>query len=272
MNSRRLSTLLALPSAIVLAACSGSTSGKGSTGSSSAPGGASTGAAASGKPTDAVGLGGLMQSAIAGVTSAHIALDINAAGQKVTGQGDEKLAAGKLVAMDITEQLPGGSGALRLIIVGGKTYAKLPPSLNKGTKPYVLVSASSSNPTIRSLASSLDSALSSASIGSVGAFITAAKSVKPVGEETITGVKTTHYAVVVDIAKLPAELPGKDALTSSGLKTLPLDLFVDEQGRPIRVTEDFTVQGQQVSTNVTVSDYNKPVTVTAPPASQVSTD
>jgi hypothetical protein len=38
------------------------------------------------------------------------------------------------------------------------------------------------------------------------------------------------------------------------------------------VNEDFKVQGQEVSSNVTVTDYNKPVTVTAPPASQVSTD
>jgi hypothetical protein len=276
MNSRRLCAVLALP--CLLAACSSSTSGKGSTGSSGASGsstGASTGSSAAapgGKPTDAAGLGGLMQSAIAGITSAHIALDVDAAGQKVSGVGDEKLSAGKLVAMDITEQLPGGTGSLRLIIVGGKTYAKLPASLNKSGKPYVLVSGNSSNATVRALAGSLDSALSSASIGSVGAFITAAKTVKLVGTGTVNGVAATHYSVVVDISKLPADLPGKDALASSGLKTLPLDLYIDDQGRPVRVNEDFKVQGQEVSSNVTVTDYNKPVTVTAPPASQVSTD
>jgi hypothetical protein len=89
---------------------------------------------------------------------------------------------------------------------------------------------------------------------------------------TVNGVKTTHYKIVVDIAKLPANLPGKDSLGASGLSTLPLDLYVDDQGRPIRVSEDFKVQGQAVSTNVTVSRYNQPVTVVAPPASQVSTD
>ncbi len=136
----------------------------------------------------------------------------------------------------------------------------------------MLVSPKSSNATVRALAGSLDSALSSASIGSVNAFITAAKTVTPLGEQTINGVKTTHYAVVVDIAKLPADLPGKDSLVASGLTTLPLDLYVDDQGRPIQVSEDFKVQGQQVKSLVNVSDYNKPVTVTAPPASQVSTN
>ncbi|MFN2559776.1 MAG: hypothetical protein ABR571_00550 [Jatrophihabitans sp.] len=268
MNSRRLCAALAL--SCLLAACSSSTSGKGSTGSSGAAG--SSAAAPGGKPTDAAGLGGLMQSAIAGITSAHISLDIDAAGQKVSGAGDEKLSGGKLVAMDITEQLPGGAGSLQLIIVGGKTYAKLPASLNKSGKPYVLVTPDSSNPTVRALAGSLDSALSSASIGSVGAFITAAQTVKLVGSATVSGVKATHYSVVVDIAKLPADLPGKDALASSGLKTLPLDLYIDDQGRPVRVNEDFKVQGQEVASNVTVTNYNKPVTVTAPPASEVSTD
>jgi hypothetical protein len=275
MNSRRLCAVLALP--CLLAACSSSTSGKGSTGSSGAAGsskgaGGSSAAAPAGKPTDAAGLGGMMQSAIAGITSAHIALDVDAAGQKVTGAGDEKLSGGKLVAMDITEGLPGGNGTMRLIIVGGKTYAKLPPSLNNSGKPYVLVTPNSRNATVRALAGTLDSALSSASIGSVGAFITAAKTVKLDGTETVDGINATHYSIVVDIAKLPADLPGKDALVKSGLTALPLELYIDDQGRPIRVNEDFKVGGQEVSSNVTVSNYNKPVTITAPPAGQVSTD
>jgi hypothetical protein len=279
MTGRRIYAVVALSSALALTACSGSTSGKGTAAGSAAAKGSGTsstsgsgGTPVKGKPTTAAGLGGLMQSAIAGIKSAHIALDINAAGQRVTGAGDEKLSGGKLVAMDITENLPAGSGSLRLIIVNGKTYAKLPPSLSAGSKPYVLVSPTSKNATVRQLASTLDSALSSASIGSVGAFITAAKTVKLVGSDTINGVKATHYAVVVDISKLPADLPGKDSLVASGLTTLPLDLYVDDQGRPIQVSEDFKVQGQQVKSLVSVSDYNKPVTVTAPPASQVSTN
>jgi hypothetical protein len=77
---------------------------------------------------------------------------------------------------------------------------------------------------------------------------------------------------VVDVAKLPASLPGKDALVSSGLKTLPIELYIDSAGRPVQVTEHFTVSGQTVSTDVKVTEYNAPVTITEPPADQVSTD
>jgi hypothetical protein len=33
--------------------------------------------------------------------------------------------------------------------------------------------------------------------------------------------------------------------------------------------EEFTAQGQTVSTKATVTDFNKPVTITPPPANQV---
>lgn len=210
-----------------------------------------------------------MQAAVASIKFAHISLDVNAAGEALTGSGDEQLSAGKLVAMDLKESLPGGAGDIEIIIVDGKTYAKLPTSLNPTGKPYLLVTTNSTNAVVKQLASSLDSALSSASLGSVSAFITAADSVQDKGKATIDGVSATHYAIVVDIAKLPASLPGKDALASSGLTTLPLDLYIDDKGRPVQVSENFKVQDQQVSTTVKVSAYDHPVTITAPPANQV---
>jgi hypothetical protein len=41
-------------------------------------------------------------------------------------------------------------------------------------------------------------------------------------------------------------------------------MWVDEQGRPVKVTETFTVQGQSLSGNFTVSNLNQSVTITAP--------
>jgi hypothetical protein len=38
------------------------------------------------------------------------------------------------------------------------------------------------------------------------------------------------------------------------------------------MSEKFSVNGQLVSTDVTVGQYNQPVTIAAPPASQVSTN
>jgi hypothetical protein len=48
-------------------------------------------------------------------------------------------------------------------------------------------------------------------------------------------------------------------------------MYVDSSGRPVQVTENFSVQGQTVSTKIGISNYNKPVSISAPPASQVGT-
>lgn len=252
MYARRFCVLL-VSAALALAACS-------SSGGKSGP--PSTAA-------DAAQLGQLIKSAVDSVSSAHFVLNIGLAGQSLSGQGDEKLSGGKLDALDVTVNLPSGAGGVRLIVARGKTYAKLPASMNTSGKPYLLVTANSSNAVVRQFAPSLDAALEAASIDSVSTFVAAAKSVKRDGSATVNGISTTHYSIVVDIKKLPTSLPGRDTLLSSGRSTLPVELYLDDRNRPVRFAENFKVAGQSVSTKLDVSDYNQPVTIKAPPASQV---
>lgn len=276
MSSRRLGLVAVLPAALVLAACSSSTSGVGHAGATTAGGGSSSGGGFPSSATSGGGTGSLsalvsrMQSAVNGVTSAHLTLDVQAAGQTVSGSGDEQLAAGKLVAMDLTMQLP-QIGEMETIVAGGKAYVKLPTSLNSSGKPYMLVSKDSSNAAVRSMARSLDSTLSQASLSSYSEMMSAAKSFKVVGPTSVEGVSATHYSIVLDTGKLPATMPGRDAITGSGITELPLELYLDDQGRTVEVTESLSVSGQLVDTKVTVTDYNKPVSISAPPADQVAT-
>lgn len=253
MRASRRVALLALPAAIA-AACTSS-------------GGGGTGIP-SGMPTDAPALGTLLQSGLSTMTSAHFDLGIDIAGQQLTGGGDEKVTNGKLVALDLTETLP-GLGPVRVILVNGTAYAKLPAALNSTGKPYLVVSESSSNQYVRQLASSLDSALSAVALSGITDITAAAKTFNVKGTETIAGVQTTHYSIVVDVAKLPNDFQGKSAIEASGLKTVPLELYVDSTGRPVRLIETLSAQGQTAVTTTTVTDYNKPVTITAPPSGQV---
>jgi hypothetical protein len=256
ISRRRTAALLVLPAAFVTA-CSSSGGGSGGSG------------VAAGMPTDAAGLGQLLQSATSKITSAHVDLEITLSGQQLTGSGDETLQDGKLTGLDLTETLPGGQGAIEVVVAAGKTYAKLPASLNSSDTPWLLVTSDSSNQVIQQLASSLDTALSSASLGSVSTFTKAAKSVEGKGTQSIGGVETTHYKIVVDVSKLPADMPGKSELEGSGLKEIPIDLYVDGQGRPVQIGEALSVQGTTVTTKAAVTNFNKPVTITAPPANQV---
>lgn len=272
MTARRLpaaTAALAAATALAVTGCSSSTSGQGSTAPARSGPSSSAAANPNGMPTDAVGLGRLMQSGVSGVKSAHVELSVTAAGQAITGGGDEQLSAGKLAALDITVDLP-GTGSIEVISAGGRTYAKLPPALNKTGKPYVLVTPTSSNPTIRGLASSLQTGLSSASVGDYHTFVQAAESVRLRGSEQVAGVDTTHYSVVVNVDKLPDTVQGKQTLVAAGVTTIPVELWVDRQGRPVQVSENLSVGSQQITSKDVISKYNEPVSISAPPPGQVA--
>lgn len=219
---------------------------------------------------DAKSLGALLRAGLASVHSLHIALSSVATSATVTASGDEQVTRGKLTALDLRENVS-VAGQLRIIYVGGRTYAKLPASLNHSTKPYTLVTTGSSNPVVRQLATGLRSTLGSSSLDSYSELAQAATVVHNDGKTSVGGVPATHYSLVVDVTKLPATFPNRAGIQASGLTTLPLELWIDAHGRPVKVTEQFTVAGQHVSVQLAATRYDLPVHIVAPPASQVGT-
>ncbi|MEO6886571.1 MAG: hypothetical protein ABI232_09850 [Jatrophihabitantaceae bacterium] len=272
-NFRIAMVTLALLPALTLAGCASITNGTGTTdaGGTGTGGPSGSNSANRATPTDAAGLFAFMKSGVQSLTSAHLAMTIQAAGGTITAAGDEKIADGKLAAMDLTEAIP-EFGSLHIVLIGDTTYMQLPTKYNTSGKPWQLVSADSTNPVIQQMAKSLASIQSSASMDRFTAFARAAKSVTSKGTDQIDGASAAHYAIVVDIAKLPDSTSGKDTLIQAGITTLPVDLWLDAQGRPVKLTEKLTAGGQSVSTVVTLTKYDAPVTITAPPADQVSTD
>ena len=55
------------------------------------------------------------------------------------------------------------------------------------------------------------------------------------------------------------------------LARLALETEADDQGRPVKILEKLTIQGKSLNVVGTISKYNQPVTITAPPPNQVST-
>lgn len=262
MRTRLIFAALTLTTTAVLTACA--SSGGGSTTQSTG--------AAGGAPTDAAGLMSLMSSAGKTIHTGHVEFDMNLDGQHVRGSGDERLSAGTFQAMHITETGRTLGGTMELIIVNGKEYAKLPKFLNKSGKPWVQASENSSNPVARSLAQNLDQTLGSASVDKIKEFVRAARSVEVVGDETLNGTRTTHYSIKVDLSKLHSAAIDPSALKQAGLSTLPIQLYIDDRGLPRQVTMAFQLKGHPVTMKMTAGDYDKPVTITAPPADQVATD
>jgi hypothetical protein len=247
---RRL--LLVLPAVALLAACT--------SGSSSGGGGSP-----SGLPTTPAGLSARIVAASAARTSAHLQVKLSLSGATATGAGDERLAASRLQALDITLTVP-GAGDVRVVHIDRNTYARLPALLNPSGKPYVAVTPDSSNATVKLLAPYVGAAVTAVSPGELGKLVAAAPSVQVGGKETVANVRTTHDTVKVDPAKLDPTT--RDEL-DLGDKQLPLDLWVAQDGTLVRVLLGLTVGGQRVPVDVTFTDYDKPVTITAPPADQI---
>lgn len=117
-----------------------------------------------------------------------------------------------------------------------------------------------------------------------------ASKVTKVGSESIRGVKTTHYAVVIDVDKavLAAPPAAQDAMRQlAGLytvKTLPLDVWLDAQQRVRRYQQTLdlstlklpaaakanNVLGSQLSIKFELYDFGAPVDVQVPAPDQVT--
>lgn len=53
---------------------------------------------------------------------------------------------------------------------------------------------------------------------------------------------------------------------------MPVEVWLDEQNRPVQVAQRAAVGGQPTATTVAISAYDEPVRISAPPAIQLSTD
>ncbi|MET7689948.1 LppX_LprAFG lipoprotein [Streptomyces sp. NPDC005483] len=117
---------------------------------------------------------------------------------------------------------------------------------------------------------------------SMSSFLNGAKNVKKVGTETVEGVKTTHYAGDVTMAELKASFKDADKsvreqreksteqLEKLGLDKFTMDMWVDGENH----AKQFRMQGDatkgKFDMTFTFLDYNKPVTVAAPPAKETA--
>ncbi|MEW2163013.1 DUF1396 domain-containing protein [Streptomyces sp. NPDC007084] len=109
-------------------------------------------------------------------------------------------------------------------------------------------------------------------------FLTGSKNVKKVGTETVQGVKTTHYKGSVTLDSLRKTLKGEDKAVREqreksleqyekmGVDTLTMDTWIDGGDRTRQFRLRGTADKGPLDVTITFLDYNKPVTVKAPPA------
>ena len=104
------------------------------------------------------------------------------------------------------------------------------------------------------------------------------KSVRPAGTETVRGVQTERYHVVIDPRRALAKVSGTArcglgaAARVFGSTTIPADVWIDQQGRlrQMRMTiATPAAAGISMSVQMNLFDFGVPIHVSAPPASEV---
>jgi len=99
--------------------------------------------------------------------------------------------------------------------------------------------------------------------------------VERVGTDTIRGVEATHYHGAISLSDAIDRAPTdrreqlRRALGSADA-TLPVDLWVDGDERPVRFDATFAASGTTAHVRLDLFDYGADVTVTAPPADEVT--
>ncbi|MFI7140137.1 hypothetical protein ACIBQ5_21055 [Streptomyces massasporeus] len=196
------------------------------------------------------------------------------ASQTANGQGVVDLDDGDSV-MTLTMQ----GQRIEQRVIDRVLYQRMPRGQAPGGKPWIKIHlgrvAAQQGTDGRSMSDPAQSAAYAKAITD--------KDVTEKGSATVNGVETTHYRVSADVA----DLPGGDALRKQVGPTLPMDVWLDDEGRMRRQQIDMTVRTPEatrrsssgatsapekvtVRTVMDFTDFGTEVEAVAPPAGQVT--
>ncbi|MEU3937864.1 hypothetical protein AB0E85_38440 [Streptomyces sp. NPDC029044] len=196
------------------------------------------------------------------------------ASQTANGQGAVDLDDGDSV-MTLTVQ----GQQIEQRVVDEVLYQKMPKGQAPGGKPWIKID-------LRKVAAQQgtgDQSMSDPAQSAAYAKAITDKDVTKKGTATLNGVETTHYRVSVDVA----ELPNGDTLRKQVGPTLPMDVWLDDEGRMRRQQIDMTVKAPEatqrssadassapekvtVRTVMDFTDFGTEVEADEPPAGQVT--
>jgi hypothetical protein len=177
-------------------------------------------------------------------------------GQKIT-MTSQQTTSPLAMKMDMVNPMAGG--AVQMILVGSTLYLSIPKQTGAG-KYIQLNLKNSKDATVKSFGSLLESADPTKSYQGLEKGLSNVKFVK---SETIAGQKLDRYDVTVDTAK---SLKAAGQPVPKGVpKSLVYSVWMGSDKLIYRMS--FSMAG--VDMLMTMSDYNKPVSIAAPPASKI---
>ncbi|MFJ7295903.1 hypothetical protein [Streptomyces collinus] len=196
------------------------------------------------------------------------------ASQTANGQGAVDLDDGDSV-MTLTVQ----GRQIEQRVVDQVLYQRMPEGRAPGGKPWIKIDLGK----VAAQQGTGDRSMSDPAQSAAYAKAISDKDVTKKGTATVNGVETMHYRVSVDVA----ELPDGDTLRKQVGPTLPMDVWLDDEGRMRRQQIDMTVESPEaaqrssaeassapgkvtVRTVMDFTDFGTEVEADEPPAGQVT--
>lgn len=168
----------------------------------------------------------------------------------------------------VSEQLPGGLGAVRLEVIGRDFFGQVAPSHypETGGKHWV---------ELKLTGGSSATQISPSSVSAYLQLLAGVGKVQDKGSSTIDGAKVERYHVDIDVAKALTQVPQQlqtanaEQLQALGITTMPMDVWITDAGLPVQLKFSLQLQGASAHFTLRVHGSHDPVTVTAPPDSDV---
>ena len=209
--------------------------------------------------------------------SAHVALrgTVSAAGRRTAfdGDGAVDLKAGR-ARLELGTQLPAaGRRTVSTVFAGGDVFVRTGglAALLTGGHDWVKVDLARAAGAGGADLGALQGLAAGGDPSQVLALLALSGDSKEVGRERIDGVGTRHYAgrLDVDAVAKVADPDLRATLQRLGVRTIPVDAWLDDQGRVRRARVRVAADGARVPVGLDVtadlSDYGLPVDA-APPA------
>jgi FlaG/FlaF family flagellin (archaellin) len=182
--------------------------------------------------------------------------------------------------MNVDKMTVGGQsmpfGGMQMIYLDKVIYMKSPQlSQATGGKPWLKVDLT--NPA-RQAGLDLDTLLNQSQQTNPAEqtkMLTASKDVRKVGEETINGVKTTHYQGTMTVQEAMAKVDPKiraeleKTYREIGGTKINFDLWADGEQLPRKLATKIPTREGTLTMTIVYLDYGKTVSVNPPPAEQV---
>jgi len=108
-------------------------------------------------------------------------------------------------------------------------------------------------------------------------MLASAKTVREAGTQVIDGVPTTHYTGTYNVAAALAKMPPsfrrteQKTMKALGIKTVAFNAWIDAQHQVRRIVVSQQGGMEQVRVTMQVTGINQPISISYPPASQVTT-